>query len=136
MLSRYIFFSTKLFIMQVLSILPSPAPSMVSSSLPWRHHVIHFPLRSTPTFTVCSTFLVLFSISVNLPKFLEFKVLINLASSQLYYLSISSKDFSCEWHHGPYHNPAGREQDLHEVEQLLGPALTPWGCAFLRPGLC
>ena len=52
-----------------------------------RHHVIHHPLRSTPTFSVCSTFLILFSISVNLPKFLEFKVLINLTSTQSYDLS-------------------------------------------------
>lgn len=40
-----------------------------------RERAILHPLKISPSFSICCTFLLIFSVSVNLPKFLEFQVL-------------------------------------------------------------
>ena len=100
-----------------------------------RHRVIRYPLRTTPTFAICSTFLALFSISVNLPKFLEFKVLIILNYSH-FQITFLCKDFSWEGNNSSNNDPSGRKQNLHEMEQLLGPADTSWSHSFPCLGNC
>ena len=100
-----------------------------------RHCAIRYPLWSTPSFAICSTFLVLFSISVNLPKFLEFKVLTILNYSH-FQITFLCEDFSRKQNNSSNYNTSGRKQNLHEMEQLLGPAHNSWSCSFPCLGNC
>ena len=64
-----------------------------------RQRAINSPFKKTPSFAVCSLFLLFLSIAVNLSKFLEFQV----RKAQKWNISLMCmfSDFCCEWESGP-----------------------------------